>query len=1003
MNINQPAFILFAAAAISLLLTIKARYSIKDKTGKYLFLLLGCATLWSFFYGTELLFHSLIAMKITLYISYLGIIGLPVFWFLFALNYCGLQNILSKLKIRTFLWIIPGFIFISVITNDYHHLFYKSIEAETFLNNCTFLKIETGPIWTMNIVLSHILIFLGLILFIDLMIKLNREERLPVVFFLTSAVFPYLFNLFYLSGIRPYGFLDLTPIGFIFMGGIVFFGISNVQLFSINPLAINLFYTNTTDSIFIFNKNRELIKTNPAATELLRTLPDEESPKRKIEKLSQNVFYKLLKNSNEIKINNHIFQNIKIDIPAKDDSHSGYLHILRDISVEREMQEKLKSLNKLQSLLISMASKYINIRIEEVEKTINESLKEIGLSVNADRSYIFDYDWEKQTCTNTFEWCNQDIAPEIDNLQNVSLSLIPEWVETHKQGKPMVIPDVSVLSKDSNLRQILEPQKIRSLITIPVIDEKQCIGFIGYDFINHYRRVFNDELSVLNIFSQIILNLKKSAMLEESLIAEKEKANAANKAKSEFLANMSHEIRTPMNSILGFSEIMLHTISDPTQKNYLNTILSSGKTLLSLINDILDLSKIEAQKMDVSPEPADLKLLLNEIKELFHHSVLEKNIQFILKIDEKLPPTILIDEVRLKQILLNLTGNAVKFTHKGYVKISTQVSNDHNGIIDLRIAVTDTGIGIPEKDHQRIFESFNQQSALNTRKYGGTGLGLAISKRLCELMNGIIEVKSTPGEGSCFTLTFRNLKYFNEIIEGETPQKGNQENIDFKGSKILIVDDVSHNRELILAYLNNYNLDLYTAENGEMALEMTKTILPDLILMDIRMPGINGHEATQQIKNSEKTAHIPVVALTASVMLNETEKLEQVFDGYLHKPLKRQSLINELIKHIPFDKTENPNAGQEKTTRVKPQKKLNGISENQKIIFRKKFADKLSDLSSMIIIDDLNELTSELNYFAQVHQIDQLKNETKNLKDAVDSFDVKMIRYYLKIIQKTFD
>jgi signal transduction histidine kinase/DNA-binding response OmpR family regulator len=999
MNFNQPALILFAAAAISLLLTIKALKARKDKTGKYLFLLLGAATLWSFFYGIELISQSLSAMKITLYFSYLGIVGLPVFWFLFALNYCGLQNLLNKFKIRPFLWILPGFILISVITNDFHHLFYKSVEAETFLDNYTFLKITTGPIWIINIVLSHILIFLGLIIFINLMFKLTREERIPVVFFLTSAVFPYIFNLFYLFGIKPYGFLDLTPIGFIFMGGIVFFGISNIELFSINPLAVNLFFINTTDSIFILNKKRELIETNPAASELLKTLPNEEFWVKSKKSNSQDIFCKLLESNHEIIISDKTFQNIKIEIPNKKGSHCGFLYILRDITVERDMQEKLKSLNKLQSVLIGIASKYINIRIDEVEKTINESLTEIGMFVNADRSYIFDYNWEEQNCSNTFEWCNQNIAPEIDNLQNVPVSSIPEWVKTHKQGNPMVIPDVFILPKDSNLRQILEPQNIKSLITIPVMDKAQCTGFIGFDFVRKYHQIFDDELAVLIIFSQIILNLKKRELLEKNLIAEKERADAANKAKSEFLANMSHEIRTPLNSILGYSEIIYNTTDDSKHKNYLLTILENGKTLLALINDILDLSKIEANQLKLINEPVSLISILNEMYLIFKPKVEEKNIELIFETDPILKKTLLTDEIRMRQILLNLIGNAVKFTNHGYVKVISKPLEIKNGSITFIISIKDTGIGISKEESNRIFESFNQAYGQKNRKYEGTGLGLAITKKLIELMNGTIGLESEFGKGSNFYLIFNDMEYSDSTFEQTTPSFNWQtEEYNFNNSKILIVDDILHNRELVVSYLKPHNLHILEAQNGTEAIEKTNEYKPDIILMDIKMPGLSGTDATKIIKRNTETAHIPVLALTASVLERDKAKIKEIFNGLLLKPIQKNLLLKELIKYLPYSQNPAKDISTSASKTSYPEK-ITMDSKSQDL-FTHKFLKEIEAQTGYMIPDELSLLSDQLEAFAKEKKINSLLQITRAMRVNLEEFNFDKIQQVLKILKK---
>jgi signal transduction histidine kinase/CheY-like chemotaxis protein len=623
------------------------------------------------------------------------------------------------------------------------------------------------------------------------------------------------------------------------------------------------------------------------------------------------------------------------------------------------------------------------------------------LFTDADRAYIFDYDWENDICNNTYEWCREGITPQLDELQGVPLSILPEWVNTHKKGDIMYIKDVCSLPEDNGTRQVLEPQEVKSLIALPLMKGKECIGFVGFDSVRHHHEYSFIEKMLLSVFAEMLVNIRIRTILEENLIKEKIRAESANRAKSEFLANMSHEIRTPMNSILGFSEVLLNSVAEPKHKSYLNTILNSGKTLLSLINDILDLSKIEAGRLEISPEPVDLKVVLYEMQQIFTQKVEEKNIDFFVEIDEKIPSNITIDEIRLRQILLNLIGNAVKFTSSGFVKVIAERRTLHNGIIDLSISVVDSGIGIPKVDQQRIFESFSQQSGQDSRKYGGTGLGLAITKRLCELMDGEITLESEINKGSKFTVTFKNVKSSDEVIVNDYGYEWDENRIDFKPTKVLIVDDIPHNRNLVLSYLEGSNLTLYEAENGEIAINNAKEYMPDLILMDIRMPGINGYQATEILKNDEKTQKVPVIALTASTMHSETDKINELFDGYLRKPIQKQHLVNEMAKFLEHEILDD----EEYKEKIVQKEEIieDVISDEMKTAFGAKFFEKMDYLKDVMIIDEVNDFADAIVQFAEENELRSVKSLAEELKNSVAEFEFDKIADDFRKLTEIFE
>ncbi len=499
---------------------------------------------------------------------------------------------------------------------------------------------------------------------------------------------------------------------------------------------------------------------------------------------------------------------------------------------------------------------------------------------------------------------------------------------------------------------------------------------------------------------ETFVDISKQKEAEEELKKAREMAETANKAKSEFLANMSHEIRTPMNSILGFSEVMLNNTNDEKQKDYLNTILSSGKTLLSIINDILDLSKIEAGKMEISPMPVDLRIVIKEIAQIFQQKVLEKNIDFATIMDDRFPASITIDEVRLRQILLNLTGNAVKFTSSGFVKIILELINDMGELVDFDILVIDSGIGINESDQKTIFESFRQQSGHDVKKFGGTGLGLAISKRLTEMMGGEISVESEPGKGSTFKLAFKNIKYSSEELTQNESFSWGSEEIVFMGSKVLVVDDIGFNRDLVRSFLDKYDLVILDAEDGEKGIKSARENNPDLIFMDIRMPGMNGYEAAKILKRESETSGIPVIALTASTMQSEEVKIKGQFDGYLRKPVHRKNIVDELIKFIPYTRRDKIK-DEEKENDNKEVLKEN-LNNEIKEEFRKLYFDGIDDMIDMMIMDELEEFACNVIKFGEKYESRSIKILGESLKQSISEFNFEKISENINMIKILF-
>lgn len=369
-------------------------------------------------------------------------------------------------------------------------------------------------------------------------------------------------------------------------------------------------------------------------------------------------------------------------------------------------------------------------------------------------------------------------------------------------------------------------------------------------------------------------------------------AEDAVKAKQQFLSNMSHEIRTPMNAIIGFTKVVLKTELSVKQKEYLTAIKMSGDALIVLINDILDLAKVDAGKMTFIKTPFKLALSISAMLHLFETKIQEKNLILVKEYDDKIPDVLEGDPVRLHQIILNLVSNAVKFTTHGKITVSVNMLSESKETVTLEFAVTDTGIGIAESKMDKIFENFQQASSGTSRIYGGTGLGLAIVKQLVEPQGGEIKVSSILGEGSRFSFKLSFQKTSSEaLIERELVELDSE----IKDIKVLVVEDIALNQLLMKTLLDDFGFECDIASNGKIAVDKLSHNAYDIILMDLQMPEMNGFEATEYIRNKLKL-QIPIIALTADVTTVDLDKCKAVgMNDYIAKPVDERLLYSKLL------------------------------------------------------------------------------------------------------------
>jgi PAS domain S-box-containing protein len=561
----------------------------------------------------------------------------------------------------------------------------------------------------------------------------------------------------------------------------------------------------------------------------------------------------------------------------------AHLGIYRDNTTERKNQ-------LIQDILFNISTTALkHFDIKDIYPIIVAELSKIWDTNNL---FIALYDKVSHTISLPF------FTDEKDNFSEIpAKGTITSWVINNK--KPMLLKeqDLNKMEENGEIEMVGTPCKV--WMGVPLKVEGEILGVIVLQDYNSEDKFSSEDLNVLEfIANQIATAIQRRAMLDNLVLA-RQKAEDAAQSKQTFMSTMSHEIRTPLNEVIGITNLLIQGNPREDQMDLIKTLRFSGNHLMSLVNDVLDYNKMESGKIVFEQTPFDLSDFLDEIKRSYSFRAKEKKLEFDIIKDENLPSSVIGDPIRLNQILSNLLSNALKFTHKGVIKVYVAELERIGNQLNIEFKVTDTGIGIPKEKHADIFDSFTQASIDTTRRFGGTGLGLAISKKLIELQGGTIRVESEPDKGSSFI--FNLFLLLSERQSAGKPSGTTETFRELEGKKILVAEDNKINFFVANKFLVGWGMIVSRAENGILALEMIEKEDFDMILMDLHMPIMDGIEAARIIRNSDnpKIKEIPIIALTAAIMSESHDKIEDLnINDYVLKPFKPQDLYDRIVKHI---------------------------------------------------------------------------------------------------------
>ena len=639
---------------------------------------------------------------------------------------------------------------------------------------------------------------------------------------------------------------------------------------------------------------------------------------------------------------------------------------------------------RLEQLVAETSTRFMSLDASDIDAEIVRALGAMGQFIGSDRGVVFRFADDRDSAALTHEWSRQTATTVGARVPILARRDVPEVLDhflrklTLNAARPELLPPGF-----DKLNKLLGTTEVTSRIAVPMVFANRTIGFLGFHSLGIERNWPNEDLRLMWLLAEIISSALMRRDTERALQHAKEAAEAASRAKSEFLASMSHELRTPLNGILGYAQLLRR---DPAlgaeQAESIAAIEGCGEHLLTLISEVLDLAKIEAGRMDVEASAMNLDDFLHQVADVARIRATQAGLRFSYETLTQLPAVIKTDERKLRQILLNLLGNAVKFTDRGSVSFRVAAENLGASHARLRFDVADTGIGIVAAEVERIFDPFHQVRERN-RPIEGTGLGLAISQRLVSLLGGNLTVMSTPAQGSTFSVEI-DVELGQAVATRTTHAALAIVGYNGRRRRILVADDKQDNRQILGRLLQTLGFEVDEADNGARAVELALTRAPDLIFMDLVMPVKDGFEAMRELRaKGGEIARVPIVAVSASAFdSTRTDSLQAGCDEFIAKPVRLDEVTDVIARLLRLEWTRGPLRASSANG------KRNGNGRHGRLP-----EPLASELYELALQGDVHALTHKLSE-ASAEGIDS--GLLAELTTLAGSYDMKALREFLR-------